>query len=141
MEKKFVANKAVMVKDGKILLLRDAGVGDHANAKGMWDVPGGRMEAGETPRDALAREVREELGIEIEPSIARPFHVGLWGVGGDKVNNPIIGIFYLVPMGDATITLSGEHQEMAWIDPLQPHPDDFAPDIRDVIEAYRKTLN
>ncbi len=32
----------------------------------MWDLPGGHVEAGETPEDCIVREMREELGVDIE---------------------------------------------------------------------------
>ena len=37
-----------------------------AHLGGMWELPGGRIEAGESPQDAVVRELREELGVEIE---------------------------------------------------------------------------
>lgn len=51
----------VIMKSGMILLCRRGPGRRHA---GLWEFPGGRVEEGETPRDALVRELREELGIE-----------------------------------------------------------------------------
>jgi 8-oxo-dGTP diphosphatase len=52
---------AVMYEAGRVLLTqRKAG----AHLEGLWEFPGGKVEAGEDPRAALARELREELGIE-----------------------------------------------------------------------------
>lgn len=52
---------AVIYENGRVLLTqRKAG----AHLEGMWEFPGGKVEAGEDPRAALARELREELGIE-----------------------------------------------------------------------------
>src|SRR4051812_40994434 len=51
---------ALVVRQGRILLgLRAA----HKTYAECWDVPGGHLEAGETPEDALTRELVEELGI------------------------------------------------------------------------------
>ncbi len=65
---------AAVLRDagGRILLARRTHGRDLA---GRWEFPGGKVEAGETPRAALARELHEELGIEIEgvaPLIAVP---------------------------------------------------------------------
>ncbi|MBP5229325.1 MAG: (deoxy)nucleoside triphosphate pyrophosphohydrolase [Bacteroidales bacterium] len=52
---------AVIVRDGS-LFATQRGYGDF---KDMWEFPGGKMESGETPQDALVREIREELDAEI----------------------------------------------------------------------------
>jgi len=53
---------AVIQRDGKILACRRA---PHKSLAGLWEFPGGKVEPGETDEVALAREIREELGIEI----------------------------------------------------------------------------
>lgn len=55
---------AFLLKEGRLLLERRP---DDAKAyPGMWDTPGGHVEEGETPEDALLREMEEELGIRPE---------------------------------------------------------------------------
>lgn len=53
---------AVMVRDGQVFASQ-RGYGDF---KGWWEFPGGKIEPGETPQEALVREIREELAAEIE---------------------------------------------------------------------------
>jgi 8-oxo-dGTP diphosphatase len=52
---------AVLIEGGRVLLTqRKAG----AHLAGKWEFPGGKVESGEDPRDALRRELREEIGID-----------------------------------------------------------------------------
>lgn len=61
-----IAVAAVAIEGGRILLVRDS--------HGFWASPGGWVEVGESPEQALLREVREELGVDAEVSRAfRPF--------------------------------------------------------------------
>lgn len=53
---------AVIVRDGAVLACRRAA---HKDAAGRWEFPGGKVEAGEAPEAALARELREELDVEV----------------------------------------------------------------------------
>ena len=55
---------AGVIVEGARVLLSQRKSGTHL--AGAWEFPGGKVEAGEDPRDALARELREELGIEVE---------------------------------------------------------------------------
>jgi 8-oxo-dGTP diphosphatase len=64
---------AVIWKEGRVLLcLRPEG----KRLAGHWEFPGGKLEAGETPRDGLKRELAEELGIDavVGPELARVSH-------------------------------------------------------------------
>lgn len=59
----FLAVSAAIIRDGKVVIVRrGAGV-----ATGVYTLPGGVVEAGETVREAVVREVREEIGMTIEP--------------------------------------------------------------------------
>jgi 8-oxo-dGTP diphosphatase len=54
---------AAILRDGRVLAARRT---SPAAAAGRWEFPGGKVEPGETPEDALVREVVEELGCRIE---------------------------------------------------------------------------
>jgi len=54
---------AAVVRDGRVLAARRT---SPPAAAGRWEFPGGKVEPGEQPAAALAREVREELGCDVE---------------------------------------------------------------------------
>jgi 8-oxo-dGTP diphosphatase len=96
---------ALLVRDGRVLLChRSAGRSWYPD---VWDLPGGHVEAGETPREALARELEEELSIlmaEPGPEVASVVEAGLamriWLVE-EWAGNPV----------NAS---PGEHDDLGW---------------------------
>lgn len=54
---------ALVRRDDRVLLTRISPVGAHP---GAWTLPGGGLDHGESPRDAVARELREECGVDVE---------------------------------------------------------------------------
>jgi len=71
--KRVLVVAAVIRRGGRILITRRH---RHAERGGQWEFPGGKVEPGETEPMALAREIREELGCEVEVRglVARTSH-------------------------------------------------------------------
>lgn len=61
-----VAAAVIVNPWGRVLIARRA---DHLHQGGCWEFPGGKLEPGETPREALGRELGEELGIGVELAV------------------------------------------------------------------------
>jgi 8-oxo-dGTP diphosphatase len=65
-----VVAAALLDSDGRVLIAqRPPGKA----MAGLWEFPGGKIEADESPEDALVRELREELGIAVKPPCLAPF--------------------------------------------------------------------
>lgn len=64
-----VAAVALIDADGRVLLARRP---EGKAMAGLWEFPGGKVDAGETPEGALVRELREELGIDTAASCLAP---------------------------------------------------------------------
>ncbi len=111
----FAATKALIVHQGKVLLLREAGKYEDGTNVGRYDVPGGRIEPGQRFDESLLREIKEETGQEVE--VGRPFFVNEWRpvVRGEQWQ--IIGTFFECFAQNEKVVLSKDHDEYVWIDP------------------------
>lgn len=65
----FVTAVALVDRDGRVLVQQRSA---HRSMAGLWEFPGGKVEVGETPEQALIRELREELGIETSSACLAP---------------------------------------------------------------------
>jgi 8-oxo-dGTP diphosphatase len=111
-----VAAVALIDKDGRVLLAqRPAG----KSMAGLWEFPGGKVEAGETPEVALIRELEEELGINTWSSCLAPLTFA---------SHAYSDFHLLMPMFACRkwqgIVQGREGQELAWVAPkrLRDYP-------------------
>jgi 8-oxo-dGTP diphosphatase len=125
-----LAVSASIFRDGRVLLIQRA----HPPAKGSWSVPGGRVELGEPLHVALAREVMEETGLEIEI-------LGL--AGWREVLPATTGSKHFVVMSFAARwvagepVLNGECADFAWLPPDALGPRQLTPGLQEIIDAAR----
>lgn len=110
-----IAMKAVIVKDGKVLILREAATYGDGTQRGRYHMPGGRIEPGENFEAALHREVMEETGLKV--AIEYPIYVGEWRPVIRGVPHQIVATFLVCTPTTDKITLSTEHDDYQWIDP------------------------
>ena len=86
---------------------------------GQWGLPGGGVETGEQMYDALRREVKEELGIEIHDitpwSFRDDVRVKSYSHGKEKVY--MIYLIFDCKTSDAVLKLNDELDEYAWVTP------------------------
>jgi 8-oxo-dGTP diphosphatase len=61
---------ALVDVDGRVLIAKRP---EGRPMAGLWEFPGGKVEAGETPEMAMIRELNEELGIDVKPACLAPF--------------------------------------------------------------------
>jgi 8-oxo-dGTP diphosphatase len=77
---------------------------------GLWEFPGGKIEAGETPEQALVREVKEELGILLDRRSLRPVAFATEEAGDRSM---ILLLYRASTWGGVPQALDG--QELQWI--------------------------
>lgn len=117
---------AVIERGGKILITRRP---KGAHLEGMWEFPGGKAEAGESDERALAREVREELGVAFTGE--RVAEVD-WQYPDKRVR---IAFFRGTVEGEPRPL---EGQELAWVAPADLDRYEFPPADATLLERLRR---
>jgi 8-oxo-dGTP diphosphatase len=104
-----VAACALVDSDGRVLLARRP---EGKTMAGLWEFPGGKLQAGETPEDALIRELKEELDIDVSASCLAPFTFASHDAGRFHLLMPL----YLCRRWQGTV-VGREGQALAWVRP------------------------
>jgi len=97
-----VSVKGVIIRDGKVILLR--------NERDEWELPGGKLEPSESPEGCLAREIAEELRLEVVPEtiLSSWIYTIVPGV------SVLILEYGCLESSREEAVLSDEHKELRW---------------------------
>jgi 8-oxo-dGTP diphosphatase len=127
-----VAACALLDKNGAVLIAkRPAG----RPLAGLWEFPGGKVEAGEKPEDALIRELREELGIEIAAGDLTPLTFASHAYPDFHLLMPV----YLCRRWRGEVT-AHVAQDLLWVRPDALHRYDMPPADEPLNRALPKLL-
>lgn len=98
-----VSVKGIVVRDDTVVLLR--------NRRDEWELPGGKLEVGESPERCVAREIDEELGLDVSPTSL----VDSWVYDIAAGTHVLVLTYGCVERSTRAAVLSDEHTRFEWI--------------------------
>ncbi len=122
-------------QEGRILLARRAGDPE----RGKWDLPGGFLEEGEHPLDALVRELREETGLEVEPLELVAIEVDRYGEGPEAPAT--LNLYWTARRVSGRLEAADDVSELRWVAPAElPADEEIAFDnVARVLARFRRS--
>lgn len=127
-----VAAVGLIDPDGRVLLARRP---EGKPLAGLWEFPGGKVHAGETPEAALIRELKEELGIDVTEACLAPFAFASHGYEAFHLLMPL----FLCRRWEGVVTAM-EGQALAWVRPQKLADYAMPPADRPLVALLRDFL-
>lgn len=125
--------KGIVIKDNCVLLLKR--VRPSSDGHGIWELPGGGLELGERPDQALQREMKEETNLDVE--VMKPVYT----FTAIRKDYQTVGIGFLCQMLSEDIQISNEHQSYQFVafDDLPNYlSKEIYQDVVSTIKEYQK---
>jgi 8-oxo-dGTP pyrophosphatase MutT (NUDIX family) len=124
-----VAVKGVLIRDGNVVLLR--------NERDEWELPGGKLERSESPEQCLAREVAEELQLDVVPESILDSWVYTIIPGVDV----LVIAYGCVESSQDKAVLSDEHKELRWFPLAEINDLNMHEVYKESIRSWQHILN
>ena len=118
---------ALITRDSRLLVCQRKRIDTHPL---KWEFPGGKIEPGESPADALVRELREELGVSatIGAEVYRTRH------HYKELPDDLLLIFFRAAIDDSAVLQNLQFEKFEWASPRSLGEYDFLPADKELIE-------
>ena len=103
---------AIILDGNRVLLIRRA----NAPLQGVWSIPGGRLDLGETLTEGLRREIREETGLRIEIVDQVEVFERIMRDGDDRVQYHYVLIDYLCEPAGGVLRAADDADDARWVE-------------------------
>jgi 8-oxo-dGTP diphosphatase len=130
-DRPFLAVSAAIIRDGHVLVVRRA----RAPAAGLFTLPGGVVECGETLVEAVVREAREETGIAIEPVALAGHREVVTRAADGRVERHFVILAFAARWMAGEPSLSDELAEARWIRPAELKTLSTTEGLADIVAA------
>jgi len=114
-DRPILAVSAAIIRDGRVLVARRA----RGPALGIWTLPGGVVEAGETLNEALVREIDEETGMTVEPVALAGHREVMARDGNGRAERHFVILCFAARWVAGELKLNEELAEARWLQPSE----------------------
>jgi 8-oxo-dGTP diphosphatase len=111
----YLAVSAAIFRDGRVLIVRR----ERAPAHGLYTLPGGGVELGETLEEAVIREVREETALDVAPVALAGYRQAIARDGSGRIERHFVILPFAARWISGEIVLNEELAEAHWLFPAE----------------------
>lgn len=130
----YLAVSAAIFRDGRVLIVRRAA----PPSRGLYTLPGGGVELGETLTEAVIREVREETGLDVEPLSLAGYRQVIARDGAGRVERHFVILPFAARYIAGEVTLNEELAEARWLTPAELSGLDTTEGLADIVAAAER---
>jgi 8-oxo-dGTP diphosphatase len=132
----YLAVSAAIFRDGRVLIVRRA----RPPAHGLYTLPGGGVELGETLEEAVVREVREETSLEVEPVALAGYRQAITHDAQGVVERHFVILPFAACWISGEVALNEELGEAHWLDPSALSKLETTEGLASIVDAAKLRL-
>ena len=130
-DRPYLAVSAAIVDNGEVLIVRRA----RPPVQGIYTLPGGVVESGETVTEAVIREVREETALTIEPATLAGYREMITREAGGRTERHFVILCFAARLISGKAIPNEEIEEIRWCHPDELDELDTTDGLADIVDA------